>query len=336
MPVCDRQIEQQRVEQAAEQIAEVNPDPIAEQGARVDVARDQTGRQQREIAGGQFEAKQNENHKTDGEENSADDGRESLRLHHEDERSGEAQERAGKYAADQHVLTESADFFRGKLDGLANEIFRDDVVGHAVGSFGGFFRMNRGCDIGLNQRRPRRKRQLSGMSVRIRHPVRDGGQRVARRPLSTGSLGNRCDLDQPGDDVGQLFVARHGLENFASGDGVGSRAAAGIDGNGIHDFSVDFGLESAEADVRGLVIAASGGTAGPVDGEGRSVRAELFFQRLREADGAALWFRSAPCCSNRCRRRLPGHERKATDEAKNVLRAALRADRQRDRCGHWE
>lgn len=92
-----------------------------------------------------------------------------------------------------------------------------------------------------------------------RHPVRDGGKGVARRPVIDGFAGEAMRLDKCGDDAGQVFVARHGLENFTAGDRVGSSASTGIDRNGIDNFSVNFCFETAEADVRSFVIAASGG-----------------------------------------------------------------------------
>src|SRR6266436_8855578 len=87
-------------------------------------------------------------------------------------------------------------------------------------------------------RRRLRRGRFSG------NPCGHGGQCVTGGPVGAGLALVALRLNDFGDDFGQFVVARYGLEDFATCDGVGSCAPARVNGYSVDDFSVDLGLET--------------------------------------------------------------------------------------------
>src|SRR6266853_2233848 len=97
-------------------------------------------------------------------------------------------------------------------------------------------------------------------------------------------------LDDAGHDIRQRCIARNGPENFLASDRMGTRPPARVDGDGIHNLSVNSCFEPAKADVGGLMVAAACGATRPVNREGIHGRTYFFLEGLGEGDGPALRF----------------------------------------------
>src|SRR6266481_3771971 len=97
-------------------------------------------------------------------------------------------------------------------------------------------------------------------------------------------------LDDAGHDIRQRFIARNGPENFLARDRMGTRPPARVDGDGIHNLSVNSCFEPAKADVGGLMVAAACGATRPVNREGIHGGTYFIVECFGEGDGPALRF----------------------------------------------
>ena len=69
-----------------------------------------------------------------------------------------------------------------------------------------------------------------------------------------------------------------------------ARTPSHIHGDSVDQLSIDFGFEATQAEVSGLMIPASSGTAGPMNGEGFRGGAEFLVESAGEFQGAGLGF----------------------------------------------
>src|SRR6266853_582128 len=97
-------------------------------------------------------------------------------------------------------------------------------------------------------------------------------------------------LDDGRHDIGQRFIARHNLQNLLASDRMRAGSAAGVDGDSIHNLSVNSCLETAQPNVSRLMVAAASRASRPVDRERIHAAPHFDLEILREGDRAALGF----------------------------------------------
>jgi len=115
-------------------------------------------------------------------------------------------------------------------------------------------------------------------------------ERVARSGLSRGRTLGAVGAENAGDHIRKRCIACDGSENLPAGSGAGPGASADVDRDGVDKLSIDFGFEATQAEVSGLMIPASSGTAGPMNGEGFRGGAEFLVESAGEFQGAGLGF----------------------------------------------